>query len=563
MKKEQNRNNSHFYSTNSPLKIIPIGGTTTVQKNLYVYEWGNDIVVLDCGLGFPDIDTPGIDIIIPDFTYILENKSKVKGIVITHGHEDHRGSLPYLLRSHKFPVYAVPFVKSLIEKTLEEYTDLSDIRINPIDINQSFQLGVFRVHPFRVNHSIPDTLGFAIDTPQGRILHNSDFKFDTDPYMDPPFDVSKAVKLASEKPEGVLALLSDCLGATTDGHSESEQKIQTEFESILSKSEGKQVLITTISSNISRIKMAIEASLKMGRKIVISGRSLRNTLAVAKEFRYIDYPEEIFVKEEDSYSYDQGKLTYIITGCYGQRNSGLFRVSEGTHKQITLLNEAVVIFSADPIPNSISMVNYMIEELYIKGAEVYYSEIQDNLHVSGHGIKEDLLELANIVRPKYFIPIGGNIKHMRAYAKLMGTIGIPENRVFQLLDGQPIVFENGIARLGKKLKLKEVYVDGNLVGDIGSIVLEDRLRMANHGMVVAAVSGDKIDIVTRGFVFAKESQELLNGAKKIIRENIKEKKTNKKSKEKTSELKKHLERKLDRYFYKETGREPIILVSIL
>lgn len=547
-------------NNNSPsLKIIPIGGTTTVQKNMYVYESGENILVMDCGIGFPDMDTPGVDIIIPDFTYVLENRHKVRGVVITHGHEDHRSSLPFLLRQHKFDVYAVPFVKGLIEKALEEHTDLNDVKIKAFNPDLPLQIGLFRLNAFRVNHSIPDTMGFAIDTPQGRVFHCADFKFDPTPVMDKPFDQDKARFLANEKPAGVLALLSDCLGSTSEGHSESEIFIQEEFEKIFRKHPNQQVLITTVSSNISRIKQAIEASIKYDRKVVISGRSLRNTISVAKEFKYIDYPDSVFIDDRKAQSYPQEKLTYIITGCYGQPDAGLARAARGNHRTLTLMDKSVIVFSADPIPNSLMLVNTLIDELYLKNATVYYSQIQDNLHVSGHGSKEDLLQLADIVKPKYYIPIGGNIKHMRAYSELIQSTGVQENRIYQLLDGQTLILENNQARLGKKIPLKEVYVDGNIVGDIGSTVIQDRLRMASEGMVVVAISQNKVEIITRGFIYVKESQDLINKAKSIVKKRTGSKMQGKSHKE----LSKKIERDLQKFFFKETGREPIVLITIL
>jgi len=565
------KKNKEVLSENA-LKIIPIGGTTTVQKNMYIYESGNDIIVMDCGIGFPDLETPGVDIIIPDFSYLLDNRDKVRGIVITHGHEDHRSSLPYLLREHKFDVYAMPFVKKLIEKALEEYSDIDNVNIVEIDPNKSFRLGKFVLHPFRVNHSIPDTLGFAIDTPQGRVFHNTDFKFDWTPVMDKPFEVQKAAQLASEPKGGVLALLSDCLGSTSDGYATSEKYIQKAFEEVLEKEKGKQVFITTVSSNISRIYQAIEASLKYGRKIVISGRSLRNTIEVAKSVGYIDFPEEVFVDEVKAYKYNQGDLTYIITGSYGQRNAGLARVAYDDHKYISLEDEAVVIFSADPIPTSVMLVNALVDQLYSKGATVYYSEIQDNLHVSGHGIRGDLTLLAQIVQPKYFVPIGGNIKHMRAYAELMAEQGFDKKSVFQLLDGEPVIFENGTARVGEQIKLRDVYVDGSLIGDVGANILNERMQMGTGGIVVVPIVGEKIHIITKGFVFEKMSKELLSDAESVVKIRLKElrkeamnQKKDKKSKNKidNSVIEQKIERTLSKFFMKKTGREPLVFVSLL
>lgn len=542
------------------LKLIPVGGTTTVQKNMYIYECGNDIIVMDCGVGFPDLSTPGVDVILPDFTYLLERRDKVRGIVITHGHDDHRSAIPYLLSEYPFDIYAAPFVKALIDNQLEEFTNLKTHTIHAFDPNKSFQLGVFKFTPFRVNHSIPDTLGFAIDTPQGRIFHVSDYKFDWSPIMDKPFEVQKAAMLAGEKPEGVLFMLSDCLGATTEGNSKTERIIEQTFDEILSTSKGKQVFITTLSSNISRIKQAIDVSLRYGRKIVPAGRSVRDTMNIARDFGYIDYPDSIFVDERESSKYPQGQLTYIITGSYAQKGAGLVRVASGEHKAIAIEKNAVVIFSADPIPNAVSAVNVMIDELYLKGAEIYYSQIQDNLHVSGHGLQGDMKLLANIVKPKYFIPIGGNVKHMRAYSELMQSMGIEENRILQLVDGQSVVFKNFGVKLSDRLKLREVYVDGNIVGDIGTQVLEDRIQMANNGIVMVTITKDNIDIVSRGFVFIKEAKELFENAKQVAKKSYE--RNSKKQDKNPYQVIRRIEIDIFDYLVKETGREPLVVVSV-
>jgi ribonuclease J len=530
----------------APLKIIPIGGTTTVQKNMYIYECGNDIIVMDCGIGFPDADTPGVDVILPDFSYILENKHKVKAVVITHGHNDHISSLPYLLREYPFTVYAVPFVKDLIIKSLDDHKDIKQVDIKTFSPDQAFQLGVFRLHPFRVNHSIPDTMGFAIDTPQGRVFHNADYKFDWSPFLGKPFDVQQAAYLAREPKYGVLALLSDCLGSTHDGFANSEKVIGSIFEDIFEKSEGRQLFLTTVSSNVSRIQQAINVAVKHKRRIVLSGRSIRESVEVAKRHGYITAPEALFVDEKDAMKHHQDKLLYVISGSYGQSNASLYRVLRSEHKFIEFKKNPVVVFSADPIPSSLTAINTMVDELFLAGVEVYYSEIQDNLHVSGHGGRGDMALLANIVKPKYFIPIGGDIKHMKAYANLMKDLGFPYENVLQLLDGQAVIFENGKVRMGERLKLKEVYVDGTLVGDVGATVLEDRIRMSSDGMIVILKSNNNVEIVTRGFIFPKASAELIKETKEIVRKSDGSAQT--------------LERKLERFFFKKTGREPIVII---
>ena len=534
----------------APLKIIPIGGTTTVQKNMYVYECGEDIIVVDCGIGFPDWETPGIDIIIPDFTYVLENRHRVKGVLITHGHNDHISAIPYLLKEHPFKVYAVPFVKDLIEQSLKEFKNLGNAKVTAFDPDKPLQLGVFRINAFRVNHSIPDTMGFAIDTPQGRVFHCADYKFDWAPFIGKPFDVQKAAYLAREFNKQPLAMLSDSLGSTTDGFTDSEKHITSIFDEIMEKSVDRQLFITTVSSNVSRIQQAIESSIKHGRKLVFSGRSINENIEIAIMHGYIKCPENMVIPEHQAMKHNQGKLTYIITGSYGQANSSLYRVLNNEHKYISFKKNPVVIYSADPIPSSINAINTMIDHMFLAGVEVYYSQIQDNLHVSGHGGRGDLTLLANLIKPKYYIPIGGNIKHMRAYAQMITELGNPKENILELLDGQAVIFENGQARMGEKLKLREVYVDGNWVGDVGASVIEDRIKMSSDGIVIVIPSKQGVEIVTRGFVFAKTSKGLIDKARGIttnlIKENVEAKK---------------IEYELSKFFFKETGRNPIVIVN--
>jgi ribonuclease J len=534
----------------APLKIIPIGGTTTVQKNMYVYECGNDIIVVDCGIGFPDWETPGIDIIIPDFSYVLENRHRVKGVLITHGHNDHISAIPYLLKEHPFKVYAVPFVKDLIEQSLKEFKNLGNAKVTAFDPDKPLQLGVFRINAFRVNHSIPDTMGFAIDTPQGRVFHCADYKFDWAPFIGKPFDVQKAAYLAREFNKQPLAMLSDSLGSTTEGFTDSEKHITSIFDEIMEKSIDRQVFITTVSSNVSRIQQAIESSIKHGRKLVFSGRSINENIEIAIMHGYIKCPENMVIPEHQAMRHNQSKLTYIITGSYGQANSSLYRVLNNEHKYISFKKNPVVVYSADPIPSSINAINTMIDHMFLAGVEVFYSQIQDNLHVSGHGGKGDLTLLANLIKPKYYIPIGGNIKHMRAYAQMIADLGNPKENVIELLDGQAVIFENGQARLGEKLKLREVYVDGNIVGDVGASVIEDRIKMSSDGIVIVITNKQEIDIVTRGFVFAKTSKGLIDRAKAIA---------SKLSKDKIEARK--IEYELSKFFFKETGRNPIVIVN--
>lgn len=546
------------------LKLIVLGGTTTVQKNMYVYEYGSDIVIFDCGIGFPNRELLGVDIVLPDFSYVLENIDKVKGIVITHGHEDHFGALPYLLEQVRIPIYSARLVSEFIKLKLKERNLLNGTSFNILDPDKGpIKLGDFSIDFFRINHSVPESLGYALKTPQGVVFHVPDYKFDWTPVMDKPFDIQKAVDLAKG---GVLALCSDCLGARTDGFTSSEKDIQTTFDNYMFRTKG-QVFITTLSSNISRIRMAVEASIKNGRKIVIGGRSMRNSVGVGKKLGYLPYSEEHFIPELQAKSFDQSKITYIVSGSFGQPESSLGRISRNCHKNIKIEENSLVIFSADPIPGVYDLVYDMIDSLTLLGAEVIYSDIQDNLHVSGHGSRGDHILLANLVKPKYHIPTGGTVSLMRAHSQNMQKIGVKEENILELLEGDMVTFKNGIAVKHKFLETKNVFIDNTGLNVVDPVVLRDRTALSQDGIFVAILKYDSekkeflnsVELVSRGFIYMKESRPLLKEAEKRILEVLK---GTKKSKD-WSKIKDVVEKTLFRFFLKKTGHTPLILPVIV
>ncbi len=544
------------------LKIIPLGGTTGVNKNLFVYEYGNDIIVVDCGVGFPDSADYGVDLVIPDFSYLLDNRNKVRAVLITHGHEDHFGAVPFLLNELKVPVYSSKLVSGFIQNKLNDYRVKNGVNLRVFSEEDVLHFGVFNIIPISVNHSVPDTFAFAISGPFGLVLHVSDFKFDWTPVMDKPFDIAKLSKVAGM---GVDVLLSDCLGSTSKGYTESERFIENTFNELISKAKG-SVFITTMSSNISRIYQAINSSQSFGRKVVISGRSIEQNITVATRLGYLNFPKDIFVSEQESQKMPSDKLTYIVAGSYGQTNSALFRIATDKHKNIKLQKGAVVIFSADPSPPGVlEPVNYVIDQLTLRGADVVYSEIQDNLHVSGHGSIGDISMLAGLVNPKYFIPIGGTVKYMRAYKNLMVNMGFNKENVFELLDGEGVTLENKIVKRGEKVHIGNVYVDGSGIGDVGSIVLRDRQELADSGMVVIAIPfnrnknkfGNNVSVVSRGFVYVKESKKLISDVASKVRKILAEYTQGRFD---VSKVKERVEREVAKYLYKVTERTPIVLV---
>lgn len=433
------------------LRLITLSGTENVTKNLTVYECGDDIVAVDCGIGFPDSDMRGVDLVLPDFTYLKENSHRFKALFITHGHEDHLGAVPYLLEEINVPIYSSPLVLGFLTAKLKEKFDekLTGISLNVLDPDtKDVQVGNFTVSAFRINHSVPRSMGLAIKTPQGTVLHMADYKIDWTPVLDKPVDLGKIARYGDD---GVLCLLSDCLGATTEGYSKSEQSLNDTFHDLFEEKEGRQILVTTISSNISRMHQIIVAALKHNRKIVLAGRSIDQSMRVAMSLGYVNYDKDIFVADKDASSYAQHELVYIIAGCYGQQGSALDRVARNQNDNIQLQKDAVVIFSADPSPPSVREdVERLIDTLTLEGAEVIYGAIQENLHVSGHGPRGDLITIASVVHPKYFIPIGGTLSKMRAYTHMVETLGYTEKSVFESREGESVSFENGLA---KKVRL--------------------------------------------------------------------------------------------------------------
>jgi len=546
------------------LKITVIGGTTDVQKNMYVYEYGNDIVIVDCGIGFPGRDAFGVDLILPDFSYVLQNIGKVRGLIITHGHEDHFGAVPYLLKEVRIPIYCAKIVSEFLKNRLKEQNLLEGTSFNIINPDGGpISLGEFKIDYFRVNHSVPESLGFCIGTPQGTIFHVSDYKFDWTPMMDKQFDIPRAVRLSQG---GVLAMLSDCLGATSEGFTHSEKEIQKTFNEYISQAKG-QVFVTTMSSNISRIKMVVDASVSCGRKVVIGGRSMEQSTETARRLGYMPHPKESFVPLHHAQAMDQSKLTYIVAGCYGQSGSALGRIARDEHKYIKMRAGATVIFSADPIPGTVDLVNELIDKLTLAGAEVIYSAVQENLHVSGHGSQGDHVLLASLIRPKYYLPIGGTISLMRAYSNNIVRLGILQENILELLEGDSVTFSQGTAFKHKEIETHDVYI-GSQVDIVSPVVIKDRRVLSEDGIFVAILKFDReknefldsAQIVSRGFVYMKESKELIAGAEKAILDAVKQ---NRKKKNDWALIKDEVEKALFKYFQKTTGRTPLLLPVIV
>lgn len=545
------------------LKFIALSGTTGVTENFYIYEYGSDLIIVDCGVGFPEPDMFGVDLVIPDFTYVKENASRLKGILISHGHEDHLGALPFLFKEVQAPIYATKLVAGFIEDKFADY-EMASPKVNVFDPERDvLSLGVFKATPFRVSHSVPDAVGFAIDTPEGKVFHVPDYKFDWTPVDGRPFDVSRMSSLTTE---GVLAVASDCLGSTTPGYTESERAIEGTIEEIIRKSK-KQVFFTTISSNISRMQQALNVSLRLGRKVAFIGRSIAKKAEIAKTLGYLRYPNDLIVRTKQAGKLPEDKRMYVISGSYGQPGSALYRAATGEHDYLKINAGDLVIFSSDPAPpGSKTNTDFVVDKLIEINAEVHYYDMQEDLHVSGHGSQGDILMLFGLLKPKYFIPVGGTVRHMRAYNLLAQSMGAKPNDIFELTPGQTVEFKNQTARLAGRVPVKNVLVDGLGVGDVGNVVLRDRHVLARDGIAIVILQFDgaqrklfaEPEIISRGFVFEGKHKGLLIQAAKDLKRNLDGGRSldSKYIRDKALDF-------LEKYFYKKTGRRPMVLPLVV
>ena len=498
-----------------PLRIIPLGGLGEIGKNITLYEYDGDMFLVDCGMSFPDEDTPGIDIVIPDFTYIIENKEKIKGLVITHGHEDHIGAIPYLVRNFNLPIYATRLTMGLIEGKLKEHKLLSDVKLNVIAPGGTVTFGQFKVEFIHVNHSIPDAVGFAISCPAGTVVHMGDFKIDTTPIDDYPIDLARFSELGKN---GVLALLSDSTNAERAGYTSSERLVGESFSNLFKKAEGHRIVVATFSSNIHRIQQIIDEAANCNRKVALSGRSMLNVVSIASELGYLNLPTGVLIDIDMIKKYRPEQLVIVTTGSQGEPLSALHRIAFSEHRQVEIIPGDMFIISATPIPGNEKLVGRVINELMKRGANVVYEKMYD-VHVSGHACQEELKLIMNIVKPKYFIPVHGEERHLRKHAGLASAVGIPDENVLIGANGQVIEVSNSAIKVTETVTAGRVLVDGLGVGDVGSIVLRDRKTLSNDGIIVVAVSVDSVtreilsgpDVVSRGFVYVKESEELMNG----------------------------------------------------
>ncbi|SFL45097.1 ribonuclease J [Paenibacillus sp. 1_12] len=548
------------------LSIFALGGVGEIGKNMYVVQYANDIVVIDCGLKFPEEDMLGIDIVIPDISYLLENRDKVRGIIITHGHEDHIGGLSYVLRQLNVPIYATKLTLGLIETKLREAGLLGDTKRNLINSESELSLGCMTASFFKTNHSIPDSVGVCIATPEGNVVHTGDFKFDQTPVNEQYADIHRMAELGSK---GVLALLSDSTNAERPGYTGSERSVGTEIEDVFRKAK-QRVIIATFASNIHRIQQVIDAAEATKRKVTVIGRSMVNVVSIAGELGYLRIPEGMLIEPEEINKMAADRVVVLSTGSQGEPMSALTRMARSTHRKVDILPGDTVIIAATPIPGNERYVGRTVDELMRIGAHVIYGPGSiTGVHVSGHGSQEELKLMLNLMKPKYFIPIHGEYRMLRQHAILAESVGIPKENIFVVDNGDVVEVLDGAARKGSKVTAGNILIDGLGVGDVGNIVLRDRKLLSQDGILVVVVTLSKQDgailsgpdIISRGFVYVRESEGLLDEANRIVASTLK--RLMSENVNEWASLKTHVKDALGRFLYEQTKRRPMILPIIM
>ncbi len=549
----------------SKLKIIPLGGLTEIGKNMTVFEYGGDIIVVDCGIAFPDDSMYGVDCVIPDMTYIVNNKDKVKGIFITHGHEDHIGSICYLLRNVNVPVYGTRLTLGLVEQKLKEHGILSVTKLNRISAGESVQISRnFNVEFIRVNHSISDAVGMAIKTPVGTVVHTGDFKIDCTPIDGGMIDLARFGELGKK---GVLALMSDSTNVERAGYTMSERSVGEKFEELF-KGTRSRIFVATFASNVDRVQQIINAAVRNRRKVAVSGRSMVNIIDVASTLGYLKIPEGVLIPIEDVKKYQDHQLVIITTGSQGEPMSALTRMAFSDHKKVEIGKGDLVIISASPIPGNEKTISNVINELYRKGAEVVHSALAE-VHVSGHACREELKIIMGLVKPKFFIPVHGESRHLRRHAMLAEEMGINKKNIFKLENGSVLELTSDSAKINGSVQAGEVLVDGYGVGDVGSIVLRDRKHLAEDGIIMVVMAINKKthrlaaepEVITRGFVYMRDNEGLIEELRRIATISVEDTLISKNRDWNT--IKTNVKSALSNAIYDGTHRKPMILPVIL
>lgn len=548
-----------------PVQIVPLGGLGEVGKNATVYECQGDMIMVDCGVVFPDSDMFGVDLVIPDFTWLLQNREKVRGIVITHGHEDHIGSLPYLLRQANFPVYATRLTIGLIKNKLEEHGLLGQVKLVEIRPGQKFRLGCFTIEPIHVNHSIPDAVAFAIECPAGVLLQTGDFKIDYTPLSDGPTDLAA---IAGYGKKGVLALLSDSTNAERPGFTATEHKVAQTVSDLFHRADKQRIIIATFASNLYRVQQIIDLAVANGRKVAVSGRSMVNNTQMAQELGYIHAPDGVLIDIEQINRYPPEKIVLITTGSQGEAMSALSRMASGSHRQVHVGPGDFIIISARPIPGNEKMVTKVVNGLLLLGAEVIYESMYD-VHVSGHACQEEQKLMLTLAAPQYFLPVHGEYKQLKKHAQTAASLGIPEKNIHISEIGETVILSRSGLRVGEPVPAGAVMVDGLGVGDVGNVVLRDRRHLSEDGLVIVVATIDGVngevlagpELVSRGFVYVRESEELLDEARRLVAETFEKCRFDRQRD--LGSVKTRVREALSSYIYRKTKRSPMILPILM
>ena len=559
-----NREITKFKFKGENLKIIPLGGLHEIGKNITVFEYGNELVLVDCGLEFPEDDMLGVDLVIPDITYLERNKEKIKGLVITHGHEDHIGSIPYILKQINMPIYATPLTVGLIKNKLEEHHLERTTTLNTVLPGETVKFGNVSVEFIRSSHSIPDSVMLAIKTPVGVVLHTGDFKIDFTPIDDNIMDLGRIAELGNE---GVLALLSDSTNSERKGYTMSERSVGDVMDRLFLNT-SKRIVVATFASNVHRVQQIVNSAIKYRRKVAICGRSMQNMIEIARKLGYIQAPDNVFIDIDMIKNYNDEQLVIITTGSQGETMSALTRMAAGEHKKVVITPNDLVIISATPIPGNEKYVSKVIDDLMQIGAEVIYSSLEA-IHVSGHACQEEQKLILALAKPKYFIPVHGEYRQLKAHAETAKQLGIESKNIFLMENGRVLEINEEEAKFTNSVPSGKVLVDGLGVGDVGNIVLRDRQHLSQDGLIVIVMTMDSNtgeiisgpDVVSRGFVYVRESENLMDEVKKVVREEVR--KCEERRIKDWATIKSSVKDTLRDYIFTKTKRNPMILPIIM
>ena len=549
-------------SKNSKLRIIPLGGLEQIGMNITAFEYEDSIIVVDCGLAFPEDDMLGIDLVIPDISYLKDNIDKVKGFVFTHGHEDHIGALPYVLREINIPIYATKLTMGLIEHKLKEHNLTRTTKRKVVRPGQSINLGSFRIEFIKTNHSIQDAVALAIYSPAGIVVHTGDFKVDYTPVFGDAIDLQRFAEIGKK---GVLALMCDSTNAERKGFTASERTVGRTFDNIFSEHTNTRIIIATFASNVDRVQQIINSAYKFGRKVVVEGRSMVNVISTAAELGYLNIPENTLIDLEQMKNYPDEKMVLITTGSQGESMAALSRMAANMHKKVMIKPGDTVIFSSNPIPGNEKAVSNVINELSMKGADVIFQDV----HVSGHACQEEIKLIYSLVKPKYAIPVHGEYRHLKAQAQLAESLGIEKDHIFILKSGDVLELSEDKACVAGHVQTGAILVDGLGVGDVGNIVLRDRQHLAEDGILIVVLTLGKFsnqvlagpDIVSRGFVYVRESEDLMDEARTVV-ENALDNCLDHKMTD-WGKIKNSIRDSLSDFLWKRTKRSPMILPIIM